>query len=93
MGLPCSGGSACRGGIAPISKTKITPENAKKLLDEVEQTELPPITAEELKELHCKVDNSNDVASWDKFFAKKKACFIDFLKEAIDNKYTIEASV
>jgi len=77
-----------------IKDGKITPENAKKLLDEVEQKELPPITAGELKEHHCKVDNSdNDEASWDKFFAEKKACFIDFLKEAIDNDYTIEASV
>jgi len=77
-----------------IKGGEISPENAQKLLDEVEQVELKPITKEELREYHCKVDDEkNSPASWNKMFSEKKERFISFLKEAIANNWAIDASV
>jgi hypothetical protein len=77
-----------------IENGVISPENAQKLLDEVEQVELEPITKEELEENHCRVDDGeNSPVTWNKMFSEKKACFVSFLKEAIDNHWSIEASV
>lgn len=77
-----------------IKNGEIKPENAKKLLAEVEQAEINPITKEELLEHHCKVDDGeNSPESWDKMFSDKKARFVFFLKEAIANNWVISASV
>lgn len=77
-----------------IKDGEISPDNAKKLLAEVQEKELPPLTWEELKENHCSVDEGkNSVDSWNQFFLDKKERFCAFLQEAIDKGLTITALV
>jgi hypothetical protein len=77
-----------------IKNGEISPENAKLLLAKVRETQMEPVTAEELKAEHCAVDNDkNSPESWNKYFLDKKEAFCAFLQEAIDKNLVIEASV
>ncbi|MEM2146550.1 MAG: hypothetical protein QW279_14405 [Candidatus Jordarchaeaceae archaeon] len=76
-----------------IKNGKISPDDAKDLLDEIRSKEIPPITIEELKNRGCLVDDENTVESWNNFFLDKKERFCAFLQEAIDKGLSIKASV
>lgn len=77
-----------------IKNDKISPEDAKNFLAEVQSKKIDPITIEELKKNHCSVDDGeNSVDSWNKYFLKKKEEFCAFLQEAIDKGFSIRASV
>lgn len=77
-----------------IKRGYISIANAKKLLKQVQSTELEPITRHSLEEGHCKVDDGEcSVESWKKYFVEKKKLFEEFLKTAINLKAKIRASV
>lgn len=65
----------------------VSVERCREFLDKVKAAELKPVTAEDLRANHCKVDDEgeNTVEGWNRFYVEKRDRLIAFLETAIDN--------
>jgi hypothetical protein len=53
------------------------------LVKKIKSSKLRPVTLDDLRENHCRVDAENTVAMWGKYFQNKKRRLVRFLERAI----------